>query len=92
MPLAVLYARFSRRPNPDECDSVEKQLERCRAYCEGHGFTVVAEYKGQRPTGSGRGQLVVRGQRARVVADASACGRARHDYEPDGDGHPRMER
>jgi site-specific DNA recombinase len=44
MPLAVLYARFSPRPNPDECDSVEKQLERCRAYCEGHGYTVVAQH------------------------------------------------
>jgi len=44
MPLAVLYARFSPRPNPEECDSVEKQLERCRAYCEGHGYTVVAQH------------------------------------------------
>ena len=32
MPDAVLYARFSPRPLADECDSVEKQLERCRAY------------------------------------------------------------
>jgi DNA invertase Pin-like site-specific DNA recombinase len=45
MPQAVLYARFSPRPNPEECDSAEKQLERCRAYSEGHGYTVVAEYK-----------------------------------------------
>jgi site-specific DNA recombinase len=44
MPQAVLYARFSPRPSPDECDSVEKQLERCRAYCLGHGYAVVAEY------------------------------------------------
>jgi DNA invertase Pin-like site-specific DNA recombinase len=44
MPQAVLYARFSPRPNPDECDSVEKQLDRCRSYCEGHGYTVVAHY------------------------------------------------
>jgi DNA invertase Pin-like site-specific DNA recombinase len=44
MPLAVLYGRFSPRPSPEECDSVEKQLERCRAYCSGHGYTVVAEY------------------------------------------------
>ena len=45
MPLAVLYARFSPRPNPDECDSAEKQLERCRAYSEGHDYTVIAEYE-----------------------------------------------
>ena len=44
MPEAVLYARFSPRPSPDECDSVEKQLERCRAYAAGHGYTVVAEH------------------------------------------------
>lgn len=43
--IAVLYARFSPRPTPDECDSVEKQLERCRAYCKGHGYEVFAEYQ-----------------------------------------------
>ena len=41
---AVIYARFSPRPNAEECDSVEKQIERCRAYCAGHGYTVIAEY------------------------------------------------
>jgi hypothetical protein len=40
----VLYARFSPRPNAEECDSVEKQLERCRAYSLGHGYTVDAEH------------------------------------------------
>ena len=40
---AVIYARFSPRPNAEECDSVEKQIERCRAYCAGHGYQVVAE-------------------------------------------------
>jgi site-specific DNA recombinase len=40
----VRSARFSSRPNPDECDSISKQLERCRAYCEGHGYTVVAQH------------------------------------------------
>jgi DNA invertase Pin-like site-specific DNA recombinase len=38
--VAVLYARFSPRPNADECDSVEKQLERCGAYSTGHGYRV----------------------------------------------------
>ncbi len=40
---AVTYARFSPRPNPDECDSVEKQTERCKAYCAGHGYEVIEE-------------------------------------------------
>jgi DNA invertase Pin-like site-specific DNA recombinase len=44
MPDAVLYGRFSPRPSADECDSVEKQIERCRAYAAGHGYTVVAEH------------------------------------------------
>jgi DNA invertase Pin-like site-specific DNA recombinase len=43
MTLAVVYARFSPRPNAEECDSVEKQIERCRAYCAGHGYRVIAE-------------------------------------------------
>lgn len=42
--VAVCYARFSPRPSPEDCDSVEKQLERCRAYCAGHGYAVVAEH------------------------------------------------
>jgi DNA invertase Pin-like site-specific DNA recombinase len=45
MPYAVLYGRFSPRPNPEECDSVEKQLERCRAYCAGHGYSVLSEHQ-----------------------------------------------
>lgn len=42
--VAVCYARFSPRPNAEECDSVEKQLERCRAYCAGHGYDVLAAH------------------------------------------------
>ena len=45
MPYAVVYARFSPRPSPEECDSVEKQIERCRAYCAGHGYEVLAVYQ-----------------------------------------------
>jgi DNA invertase Pin-like site-specific DNA recombinase len=44
MPLAVVYARFSPRPSAEECDSVEKQTERCRAYCAGHGYLVAAAF------------------------------------------------
>ncbi len=42
--VAVCYARFSPRPSPEECSSVEKQLERCQSYCRGHGYEVLAEY------------------------------------------------
>jgi site-specific DNA recombinase len=44
MTAAVIYARFSPRPLSHECDSVEKQIERCREYCKGHGYIVVAEH------------------------------------------------
>ena len=44
MPFAVVYARFSPRPSAEECDSVEKQIERCRAYCAGHGYRVAAAF------------------------------------------------
>jgi DNA invertase Pin-like site-specific DNA recombinase len=43
MTQAVIYARFSPRPNAEECDSVEKQRERCRSYCKAHGYDVIAE-------------------------------------------------
>jgi site-specific DNA recombinase len=52
MPEAVLYARFSPRPSADECDSVEKQLERCRAYSAGHGYRVVGEHSDKDLSGS----------------------------------------
>ena len=43
MTQAVIYARFSPRPDAQECDSVAKQRERCRAYCQAHGYDVIAE-------------------------------------------------
>lgn len=35
---AIIYTRFSPRPNARECDSCEKQEERCRAYCKRQGY------------------------------------------------------
>ena len=35
---AVIYTRFSPRPNAKECDSCEKQGERCQAYCKQRGY------------------------------------------------------
>lgn len=35
---AIIYCRFSPRPNADECKSNDKQAERCRAYCEKHNL------------------------------------------------------
>ena len=30
---AIIYTRFSPRPNAAECDSCEKQMERCGQFC-----------------------------------------------------------
>jgi len=53
MTQAVIYARFSPRPDAEDCDSVEKQRERCRAYCKAHGYGVIAE-KDDEDTSGGR--------------------------------------
>jgi len=37
---AILYTRFSPRPNAEDCESCEKQEERCRAFCEAKGYQV----------------------------------------------------
>jgi DNA invertase Pin-like site-specific DNA recombinase len=34
----VIYARFSPRPDAEECDSSEKQIARCREYAEKRGW------------------------------------------------------
>jgi site-specific DNA recombinase len=41
---AVIYCRFSPRPNSDECESNQQQLARCVAYCEKNGFYVVGSF------------------------------------------------
>jgi site-specific DNA recombinase len=41
---AIAYARFSPRPRAEECESVEMQLERCRAFCAGLGYRVLSEH------------------------------------------------
>jgi len=45
MNFAVLYARFSPRPNAAECESIETQMERMRAYCQASGWAVIGEHE-----------------------------------------------
>lgn len=49
---AILYARFSPRPNAQDCDSVVKQLERCRLWCQAKGWTIVSEHADENLSGS----------------------------------------
>ena len=49
---AVIYARFSPRPNAADCESIELQVDRCEKYCESQGFTVVAWYEEPNTSGA----------------------------------------
>ena len=41
---AILYARFSPRPNASECESIRTQLERSRAYAAAHALPITGEF------------------------------------------------
>jgi DNA invertase Pin-like site-specific DNA recombinase len=43
MTKAIIYARFSDRPDADESLSNEKQIERCREYAAQHGYEVLGD-------------------------------------------------
>jgi DNA invertase Pin-like site-specific DNA recombinase len=45
MTKAIIYARFSPRPDADETESNEKQIARCQEYCDAHGYEVVAVHE-----------------------------------------------
>jgi len=49
---AVIYARFSPRPNAPDCDSVEKQIEEMERYCKKHHYEVVGRYADKAMSGS----------------------------------------
>lgn len=50
-PKAVIYTRFSPRPNADDCDSAEHQAHRCRVYCDKKDYHVVGEYSDKAVSG-----------------------------------------
>lgn len=41
---AIIYARFSPRPNAEESESIETQVDYCRKHCEQHGWELAGEY------------------------------------------------
>jgi len=41
---AVIYARISPRRNAEESESIEAQLEECRAFCKRNGYAIAAEH------------------------------------------------
>lgn len=48
----ILYCRFSPRPSAEDCDSIEKQLERLRAWCVATDHAVAAEYADEALSGA----------------------------------------
>ena len=44
MKKAIIYCRFSPRPNADECQSNWKQEERCRAYCKRKDYDAMGAF------------------------------------------------
>lgn len=50
---AIIYTRFSPRPNASECDSCERQAERCYAYCKLKGYDADPEVAYSDPDTSG---------------------------------------
>ena len=51
------YARFSPRPNSDECDSVEKQLAAIRQWCQERGHDLVGEFSDKAASGNDRSRV-----------------------------------
>lgn len=45
MKQAIIYARFSPRPNADTSTSCEFQIDRCKSFCEAREFDVMAVYR-----------------------------------------------
>lgn len=50
--VAVIYSRFSPRPDADECESIETQLDRCRAYCAMNDFGITSECEDRETSGA----------------------------------------
>jgi len=49
---AIIYCRFSPRPNATECDSNDKQRERCIAHCEKADFWARQSHEDRAVSGS----------------------------------------
>lgn len=48
---AVIYARFSPRPNAHESMSIATQLDRARQYCAAHGHAIAGEFTDEATSG-----------------------------------------
>ncbi len=51
MTIAIIYTRFSPRPNAAECDSCEKQENRCLDYCDSKKYKCWVLYRDENVSG-----------------------------------------
>ena len=51
MKQAIIYTRFSPRPDADNCQSIDFQEEQCRIYCEQRGLDVLECYRDKAMSG-----------------------------------------
>ncbi len=65
MKQAIIYCRFSPRPDADESKSNEKQEERCRVYCKKKGYSVYWPYSDSAVSG----KVLARPGLDRAIAD-----------------------
>lgn len=49
---AILYARFSPRPDEEKCESADKQIERCSAWAIAMNHTIVATERDEARSGA----------------------------------------
>lgn len=48
---AIIYTRFSPRPDSKNCDSCRKQRDRCEAYCVDNGYNTFPSYNDKATSG-----------------------------------------
>jgi DNA invertase Pin-like site-specific DNA recombinase len=48
---AIIYARFSPRPNADECDSITRQVEEAETWCQKNDYKVMGIYSDEALSG-----------------------------------------
>jgi len=51
---AIIYARFSDRPNADECDAIDFQIKACTDHCDVVGHTVSGQFYDAGKSGADR--------------------------------------
>ena len=54
---AIIYSRFSPRRSEDECESIEAQVDFCRAWCKKNNVKVVGEFADRALSGADEDRL-----------------------------------